>query len=235
MSWVAVAVAGAAVVGGVVSSNASSKASKTQANAARDANNTQLAMYDQTREDQTPWREAGSSALKDLLYGTGLSNEAGNSGLGQGELNKKFTLADFEQDPGYQFRLNEGTKALQASAAARGGLNSGATLKALTRYGQDYGASEYDKAYNRFNNDQSARFNRLSSIAGIGQTANNTMANAGANYANNVSQNQMAAGNAQAAGMVGQANAFNNGMSQVVNYYTNQQLMNSLKSPTTGG
>lgn len=228
-------VAGAILGGAVIGAISSNKASKQQSASADKANATQLDMFNQQREDQAPWREAGNSALKDLLYGTGLSNEAGSAGLGQGDFNKKFTLADFEQDPGYQFRLNEGTKALQASAAARGGLNSGATLKALTRYGQDYGSSEYDKAYNRFNNDQSARFNRLSSIAGIGQTANNTMANAGTNYANNVSQNQMAAGNAQAAGTVGMANSLNNGMSQVVNYYNNQNLLNALKAPVAGG
>lgn len=232
---VAAAIGGSAILGTVTGLFSSNKASKQQAGAADKANATQLDMFNQQREDQTPWRDAGNVALKDLMYGTGLSNEAGSAGLGQGDFNKKFTLADFEQDPGYQFRLNEGTKALQASAAARGGLNSGATLKALTRYGQDYGSSEYDKAYSRYNNDQTSRFNRLSSIAGIGQTANNTMANAGTNYANNVSQNQMAAGNAQAAGTVGMANSLNNGMSQVVNYYNNQDLLKALKTPVAGG
>jgi len=156
-----------------------------------------------------------------------------DTGSGVGDLNRKFTLADFEQDPGYQFRLNEGTKALQASAAARGGLNSGATLKALTRYGQDYGSNEYEKSYNRYNSDQTNRFNRLATLAGIGQTANASNSQSNQNYANNVSQNQMAAGNAQAAGTVGRANAINNGLSSVVNYYNNQNLLKSLGNNNT--
>lgn len=68
-------------------------------------------------------------------------------------------------DPGYDFRMNEGMKALQRSAAAKGSLLTGGTAKAMTQYGQDYGSNEYDKIYNRslgeyglnydiFNNEQ---------------------------------------------------------------------------------
>ena len=55
-------------------------------------------------------------------------------------------LAD---DPGYQFRLAEGLRALEGSAAQRGTLRSGATLQALMDYGQDAASQEYEKAYRR--------------------------------------------------------------------------------------
>ena len=53
------------------------------------------------------------------------------------------------EDPGYQFRLDEGRKALERSAAAQGTLRSGATLKGLMDYGQNTASQEYQRAYNR--------------------------------------------------------------------------------------
>jgi hypothetical protein len=88
-----------------------------------------------------------------------------------GALDKSFTLSDFQKDPGYQFRMDEGAKAVDNSAAARGGVLSGGAMKAMARYGQDFASNEYSNAYNRFNTDQTTRFNRLSSLAGTGQTA----------------------------------------------------------------
>jgi hypothetical protein len=167
------------------------RALEAQQNAARDANSTQLYMFNEQRKDAQPWRDAGVKALGDL---------------GNADFQKDFSMADFQQDPGYQFRMAEGAKALERSAAARGGLNSGGTLKALARYGQDFASNEYGNAYNRFNADRDRRFGRLSSLAGIGQTANTQVAQAGQNYANNVSQNQIGVGNAAAAGQIAQAN-----------------------------
>ena len=56
---------------------------------------------------------------------------------------------DVFEDPSYQFRLNEGMKALERSAAAKGTLRTGNTLQDLMRYGQDYASQEYDKATQR--------------------------------------------------------------------------------------
>lgn len=112
-----------------------------------------------------------------------LSNGKGTPS-GFGDLSKKFSIADYQADPGYAFRVAEGQRGLNQSAAAAGGLQSGNALKAAARYGQEMGSQEYGNAYNRFNNDQSTQYNRLSNIAGFGQTANNSLASSGANYAN---------------------------------------------------
>jgi hypothetical protein len=61
----------------------------------------------------------------------------------------KFRAEDLQVDPGYGFRLSEGLKALERSAAARGGLLSGGTGKALTRYGQEMASQEFGNAFNR--------------------------------------------------------------------------------------
>lgn len=182
-------------------SGAAKDAAKIQANAAKDANATQKYMFDQTRADAEPWRNAGVDAL-------------GQISSNMGDYTRDFTMADFNADPGYAFRLAEGQKAIERSAAAKGGLNSGATLKSLAKYGQNTASEEYANAYNRFNNDRTTRFNRLSSLAGIGQTANSGIANAGQNYANNVSANQIGVGNAQAAASVVGGNNMRNMLGQ---------------------
>lgn len=206
MSWVAAATVTAAVVG----SRAAGKAASAQRDAASQANETQLQMFEQTREDMQPWREAGTVALRQLVDGTAAG----------GDLNRDFTLQDFQRDPGYDFRMREGMRGLEGSAAARGGLMSGGTLKALQRYGQDYASAEFSNAYNRFNADRDRRFNRLAGIAGVGQTATRDVAGFGANAANAVAGNQLAAGNATAAGYVGRANAFNNSLGNLQSMYT---------------
>lgn len=222
MTWGFVAIAGATVVSGAMGASAAKSAANTQAQSAADANAAQLQMYNQNREDQTPYREAGYGALGQV-----------NAGIQPGgDFNRDFTLADFRQDPGYQFRMQQGQQALERSAAARGGALGGATLKAISRYGQDYGSQEYSNAYNRFNNDRTTRFNRLATVAGIGQTANNTTAQLGAQTAANIGQNTLAAGNAAAAGQVGAANAWTNTAQTLGNYYMQNQWLNGMNPKT---
>ena len=229
MSVVAAAVIGSTVVGAVASNRASKtqaksteQASNTQLQAQREANQMQMDMYDQNRADMQPWRDAGMVALGQL--GTGL--QAG------GEFNRNFQLSDFQADPGYAFRQAEGQKAIDNSAAARGSALSGATLKALSRFGQDTASNEYQNSYNRWNNDTTSRFNRISGVAGTGQQATsqigaygqnaaNTSSNNAMNTGSNVASNQVQAGNARASGYVGMANALNSGVS---NYLTLSQL-----------
>lgn len=157
-------------------------------------------------------------------------------GTASNDFNRDFTLADFQKDPGYDFRLNQGLGSVQGSAAARGSLMSGATLKALNDYGSDYASSEYGKAYDRFNNDRTQRFNRLATIAGIGQTATNNVGTLGANNAGMVGSNMIGAGNAAAAGQVGQANAITGGISNLQSLYQmNQMNGGNYSKPLTSG
>lgn len=203
MAFVAVATVGAAglgLAGGIMSSNAAKDASAAQAAAADRATTLQRDIYNQNREDQEPWRKAGAQAL---------------SGLGNSDFQRDFTSRDFDVDPGYNFRMAEGQKAIERSAAARGGLNSGANMKALAKYGQGLASDEYNNAYNRFNSDRDRRFNRLSSVAGVGQTANNALAQAGQNFANQAGSNMMGAANAQGAAGIAGANAMGGAISGI--------------------
>lgn len=204
---------GAAVIGGIISSNAAGDASSTQAGAARNASAVSQAQFEQQRADADPWRQAGTRALV---------------GMEDSKFKETFDMNKYAADPGYQFRLDEGNKAINAAASSRGMATSGGTMKALARYGQDYSSNEYSKAYDRFNNDRTTQFNRLSSLAGVGQTANAQLANSGNNMANNVSSNIMGAGNAAAAGQIGQANAASGALNQGANTWMQYQMIQKM-------
>ena len=203
---VAAAVVGAATVAGsVYSSKQAGKAAKTQANSADTASQIQWDMYDQTRKDLDPFKQAGATSLSQMM----------GQMTPDGYFNQTYTGQDIYSDPSYQFRLQQGQDAIQSSAAAQGGLLSGATLKALQNYGQESASQEYGNAYNRFNADQTNRYNRLSNLVGIGQNAAAQVGNAGAQTSQAIANNTMAGANALAAGQIGSANAWTNGAQQL--------------------
>jgi hypothetical protein len=148
-----------------------------------------------------------------------------------GALTRKFTQADLNADVPYntslQFGLDEGTKAISRSAAANGGLDSGAALKALTRYATDYTGTKATDAYSRFTGGQQQQYNMLTGQEAAGQGAAGTVAGSNANAAGNVGNYLTQAGNAGAAGIVGGANAFSAGLNGAGN--------NLLLAALTGG
>lgn len=159
--------------------DATTEAAQIGANASAAASAAQERMFNRQVELQEPWRQAGQNALNKLVPLTDY---------------KKFGMSDFTQDPGYAFRLSEGQKALDRSAAARGGLISGSALKAASRYGQDMGSQEYTNAFNRYQTERAAQLQPLQSLAGVGQTAANTLGNAAGTYGTNMSNIALGAG-----------------------------------------
>jgi len=207
MPWMALAIGGSALLG----ANAARSAASTQAAAADRAAELQNQQFQQTREDLAPYRAAGQTALNAL---TPLATNY-----------QKFGMAQFQQDPGYGFRLAEGQKALDRSAAARGGLISGGALKAAQRYGQDMGSQEYMNAFNRYQTERNAQLNPLQSLAGVGQTTANQLGQFGAANAANVGNLMTGGAAAQAAGRVGAANAATGGLSTYLNYTSSNNLL----------
>ena len=132
-----------------------------------------------------------------------------------GKYARDFGMSDYQADPGYAFRLKEGMKSLDAQAASRGGLISGAALKAANRYGQDYASNEYSNAFNRYQTNRSNQLQPLQSLMGSGQTATNATSNAAGAYGAAAGSNALQAGNALASGQVGSANAWNSALGGV--------------------
>lgn len=215
-----------AAVGSTVSAISGNKASKAQAQSAREATDAQTQsqresidfqreMSDQARADREPWRAMGANKLAEL----GQRTAAG------GDLSRTFGMSDFQTDPGYQFRMAEGMKGLTNSAAARGGLLSGAALKAASRYNQDFASNEFGNSYNRFQTNQTNQFNRLASLADVGQVAANQNASGAMSMGQNVGNGMMntgqmignnliGAGNARASSYLATGNALTGAMNQ---------------------
>lgn len=212
------AIFGSALLG----SSSSRSAASTQAAAADRAAELQNQQFNRQVELQEPFRQVGLRALNKL---EGASDYT------------PFGMDQFQQDPGYAFRLSEGMKTLERGAAARGGLMSGATMKGLQRYGQDLASQEYTNAFNRYGIERERRLNPLQSLAGVGQTSTNQLAAAGQNYANAAGQAIGAAGQARASGYMGTANSLSGALGQYMNYNQQQQqneLVNQLLNRNAG-
>lgn len=198
------------------------------------------AIYDDQAAMGAPWRDAGRNAL------------AGLNTFEQDNPAFSFSTTGPNADPSYSFRLSEGTKALQNSAAARGGLVSGNTMKALQDYGQQAASQEYQNAFNRYQTERGSKLNRLQSLAGIGQSAVQQAGQAAQNYGNAAQQagqnyaagagnammsgaNALAAGrqgaaDASASGWMGASNSLSNALGQYINYNQSQNFINALRT-----
>ena len=203
----------AVITASVINAFSSNEAANTQAGAARDAASAQAEanryaadiqykMFQEQKELQKPWYDVGTRALPKL--------EAQASGM-PAAFTGKVTLG---QDPGYAFRLAEGQKALERSAAARGGLISGSALKAAQRYGQEMGSQEYQNAYQRALDVYNAQvkreatgYNRLASLAGVGQVTAGDLASQAGQYGANAANIASATGAAQANALMAAGNA----------------------------
>jgi len=195
--WVAGSIAAAAVVtagAGVYSAN---KAAGAQKDAANNASAAQEAQYQQTRADLEPYRTSGSQALtrlNDILYGKPGSNTPDYS--------------SFYKSPGYNFAMSEGTRGIERSAAARSGAASGNTLRALTRFKTGLAQQGFGDYYNR-----------VAGMANLGENAAAQTGAFGANKANGVANNYLAAGDASAAGTMGATNSITEGINSGLNNY----------------
>jgi len=225
------------IIGGISGAEASTSAANTQSDAAKYAADLQYKQWQEQQKLQAPFREAGLTSQNKLLDYLGLSSNTNAPGFGK--YAGDFSMADFQQDPGYAFRMSEGLNALDRTAAARGGLLSGSTLKGAQRYGQGLASQEYTNAFNRYQTNRSNQINPLQSLMGAGQTATNTLGTAGQNYANQAGEAAYQGANARASGYIGSANAISNAFGGVSNALTNYNLMNTLNNPTyrasTGG
>lgn len=250
---------GTSLLGGILGSSAASKAAQQQQQAALNAsnfakNNQNQALGDigQNLNSQlgalAPYEQAGKSALGNLsdLLGT----------PGQGLLqnwDQSFqapTAAQAAATPGYQFAVQQGNKALQASAAARGGLLSGGTAKALDQYNQGLADTNYQQVYNnafqnyqqnynQFQQGQANQYNRLMGQAGLGEWGTGAAVNALGqasgqqvgtllDTSRTVGQDLTNAGAAAASGTVGSANAWNGALSGIGNAAGNYALLSQL-------
>lgn len=226
------AIVGGSIIGAGASIYSSKKASKAQKQAAQESAALerenialQREIFNQQREDLAPWRQAGAGALSQLVAELPSLTAAPDA-------------SQFREDPGYQFAFDQGQQAVERSAAARGTLNSGGTLKSLLRYGQGMADQQYGTWWDRQRAVQGDRYNRLANIAGVGQTAttqtNQAAQSMGAQIGGSLSgiaNAAMQGGNARASGYAAMGQGVNQAIGGAMNAYTMSQMFGKMQQP----
>ncbi len=216
-------ITGLALGGGLISGGISAWGANKGADAMADAIEQAVALQQEqmrlAKREFTPYANAGRESLSQ--YQANIGNQP----------TYQNTLANLVNDPGYQFRLQQGQQTLENSAAARGNLLSGATLKDLAGYSQGMASQEGQAAFSRdmntFNNTQNQLANLMQQgfgasgqITGAGQVATNNLANlamqGGANQSNYYTN------------LANTGNSFLNGL-------TGAAMFNSMNAPAAGG
>ena len=225
---------------GKTGAKAAEKAGQLQADSSRYAADLSQKQFEQTRNDQMPWLEAGKGALGQLQDYIGKNNNFDDrwggrieSAYQNGQLTGGLDPSKFQTDPSYQFRKQQGMDGIQSSAAASGGLLSGAALKSLNQYNSNLASQEYGNAWSRdqaekqnmfnvlggnrsqdyqlFNNEDTRQYNQLASMAGVGQQTAGQLGQFGAQNAANQGNFAINGANAQANGLMGAAGAKTSG------------------------
>ena len=254
--WIAAATIGS----GLLQADAAKSAASTQANAANNATATNLQMFNTINQQQAPYRQGGQSGLNALLLGSGLpgvpidnggywsrpgpdaSNDfwvanaptqpQGAEGVPSNYFTRQFGANDLKSNlaPNYEFMKGQGIGATSNLLNTQGGI-AGNTLKGVTDYAENYASNAYQNAFSNFNVNQTNIYNRLASIAGLGQTANAQTAQAGVPIAGAIGNAQMAAGASQAAGTVGATNAITGAANNAASWYSLPAIMNYGRNP----
>ena len=207
------------------SSKAAGQAAQTQADAANRSADLQKQIFDQQMALQEPYRQAGLTGQNRLMDLLGLSGNTGAEGYGK--YSKDFGMSDYQADPGYQFRLNEGLKLLGHQAAARGGAISGNSMTGIQDYAQNAASNEYQNAFNRYQTNRTNQLQPLGNLMATGQSAAANQGSAAGNYGTNAGNAYITAGQANAAGQLGAANTINNTFGTAASAYQNQTNFNN--------
>ena len=220
----AAAIAGSALVGAA----ASRKAGKVQERTAKDAAAKEEASLARREELSRPYRETGLEAQNALARMAGLGTDTGAADYGLFG-----RQVDLMNDPGFNFRLREGTKDLDRRISAGGRLWSGGALKAGQQYSQELASQEYSNAFDRAMRLRAERANALAGLYGGGLQATTGFSQDVGQSARTAADLMTSGAAARASGYIGGANALNQALSMGVNYMNQRDLLNRIY-PTSG-
>ncbi len=216
-----------AIGSSLIGANAAGNAADTQANAANRAADQQMQMFQQTQQNLAPWMKGGQQGYQALLQQLGIGS--GGQFDPNAPLVRRFSQQDIMQDPGYLFAQQQGQKAILNRASAGGGIWGGNTGKALADYVTGLAGQQATNAFSRFNIGQTNEYNRLAGISDTGVNAAGGIGRLGAAAAQSAGNFGTDAASAQAAGMMGQANAFSRGLGSLTNIGSDWLQANALQ------
>jgi hypothetical protein len=191
--------AGAGLIGAGMQSSAAKSAASTQAGATQYASDVQRQMFETINEQQKPYREAGYGALTRI-----------------GEMLPSLTAPVSREEilnlPGYQFAIEQGVGASRQNMNVGGGGSN--VDRAAQKFALDYtlGTAMPQVIAQRQN-----IYNTLAGVAGIGQTGQTQVNQAGTTAAGNIGQAAIGGATAIGAGQVGSANAYANAFGNIGN------------------
>jgi hypothetical protein len=237
MTWVAVGVAGAGLVSGIIGAGASEKASAQQVAAERAALAQQQSMFDTVQGNERPFVQAGTDAQRQLSYllgtpgsqlnydGTPYTSSAG----GFGSLDKPFNIDTFRSlTPQYNFDLQQGGQGVLNNDSSGQGALSGAALKDLMSFNSNFANNSFDSAFANYTTQQNNIFSRLNSIATLGSNAGSNNATGASNFASSIGNTASSIGASQASGTIGAANALTGGLQSGANAFYGQNALNQI-------
>lgn len=225
----------------------SKDAARTQARSATEAMGTLQDLYGQAGEQLAPYQQAGAQGLEALRAGT-------LGGDFQTDVPQfQYDPFEFEADPGYQFRMQQGLQGVERGAAARGGALGGGTMKALQQYGQGLASQEYGQEFDRYRGErafdygqlsdlygrnvqqQGIRYGGLQNLAGIGQRAAGAQAGMTTQLGGQLADLMTGRGSALAAGQAGGMRAIGEGIGGLTGDIGNLALMFGLGGARSAG
>lgn len=203
----------------MIGSNAAKDAANAQLQAAQSAQAEQQQMFNTAQAAEQPYNTVGQGAVNTLAGLYGINGTSAGTGAPTGQ-----SLDAFTQSPDYQFALQQGTQAMQRSAAAGGTLISGGQLKAGQEFGQGLASQQYGNYYNR-----------LLSLSQLGQSAATGVSNAALTAGGQIGNSIQAGGQATASGIVGSANAISGGLTGATGGIAQAALLSRLGGSSGGG
>ena len=216
-----------AVIGATAASSAAGQENTQIQNAITSTND----IYATQQANQTPFINAGQSSIAQLLQGIQ------NGTFGSNTSFTAPTLAQAQQEPGYQFTQQQGQKGIEEAAAAGGGAVSGGTLAAAANYNQGLATTNYQQVYNNslqgyLTNlqNQAQQFSQLYQPSALGESAATSLNQTGSTVAQTLASLLGQKGANQAAGTVGSANAITGGINTAVSGLSAGELLSALSS-----
>jgi hypothetical protein len=230
MPWGAAIGAVAAIGAASITADSTSSAADSQAASSAEATAERRRQFDISTARSQPWVDTGKLALNELAKHLGLDGSSGS-------LTKRYTGESLASDPGFKFGLDQTTKAVDNSFAAKGGLYSGAAGKAMAKYVNDYAGTKFNEGFNRDNIERNRTFNQLSGVAGTGQVATSQLNTLGANMANANAGDLIGVGDARASSYLARGSAVGNALNSLApvaaNYFRNTDFTGATGADTT--
>lgn len=193
----------------------------------------QYAAQNQQQPPQAP-QQVPQGDQQQPSSGSSLADPGAAGGLGYGYLTHQFNTSDLQGNlaPNYNFQLNQGLGQAANAASMGGGLLGGNALQGMNAFAQNYAQNAYQQAFQNYTTNQNNIAGRLGSLAQLGQASATGSASGAPLFSQGISQTIQGAGQAQASGSVGMANALSSGLNNAGGYYYLNQRPADTSGPT---